>query len=721
MTEPLHLTGNALQVLQRRYLQKDAAGQTIETPEEMFRRVARAVSEAEDADVKDSWEKVFYDMMVKLEFLPNSPTLMNAGRPLGQLSACFVLPVYDDMTSIFDAVKYTALIHQSGGGTGFAFSHLRPELDRVGSTGGVASGPVSFMKVFDAATDVIKQGGMRRGANMAILQIDHPDILKFIEVKQDLTVLTNFNLSVAITDAFMQAVQDNTTYDLINPRTQEIAGKLQAREVFDKIVDSAWRTGEPGVVFIDEINRRHALRDFVRIESTNPCGEQPLLPYESCNLGSINLARMFDAHTHQLDKEKLLRTIHDAVRFLDNVISINHYPLPEIEKASRDTRKIGLGIMGFADLLIQMRIPYNSDDALNLGSEVMSFIQTEAYKASVELAKEHTAFPLIRKSIYTESIRNATRTTIAPTGTLSLIAGCSSGIEPLFALAYTRKILDGRTFVETNTYFEQYAREEGFYSDTLMQQLADGKSLQDIPGVPDYARKLFITAHDITPVWHVAMQAAFQAHTDNAVSKTVNFAEGATKANVAEVFKLAYEQHLKGITIYRDGSRKDQVLSTHRTEKIVTRRNRPKVTTGLTEYVNTGCGHLYVTLNYDEAGLCEVFSTLGRAGGCAASQLEAISRLISLGLQQGQSASDIVKQLRGVRCPSISWDDGASVLSCADAIAIVLDKYTSGHTGKIPDDHNNAKNVAGQCPECGELLVYQEGCLLCPGCGFTKC
>jgi len=735
-TPGVSLTENARHVLERRYLKKDAQGQVIETPEEMFHRVAQAVASAElnydsEADVK-AREEEFYRLMANLELLPNSPTLMNAGRELGQLSACFVLPVEDSMESIFNTVKHTALIHKSGGGTGFSFSRLRPESDRVGSTGGVASGPVSFIRAFDVATDVIKQGGMRRGANMGILNVDHPDIMKFITAKDDPAALTNFNISVAVTAEFMEVIKDGSEYNLINPRTNEVEGKLNAGEVFDKIVDMAWETGDPGIVFIDRINQDNPTPSLGKIESTNPCGEQPLLPYESCNLGSINLTRMIRITNGaaEIDYPRLAETVKLTVRFLDDVIDVNKFPLPEIAEMTRKTRKIGLGVMGFADMLIQLDIPYNSEEALQVASEVMRFTNEEAYKASVELAKQRGVFPAFSGSNFDKPdglrVRNASCTTIAPTGTLSIIAGCSSGIEPLFALSYVRNILDGTRMVEVNSHFEEAARRGGFYSEELMQELANGAHLSDNDKVPGEIKRIFVTAHEITPEWHVRMQAAFQKSTDNAVSKTVNFPREASREDIAGVYMLAYEEGLKGITIYRDGSREGQVLSTGKIEKAegarLTPRERSKVTTGITERVTTGCGYMYVTVNSDERGICEVFSTLGKAGGCASAQLEATCRLISLALRSGVDVASVVKQLRGIRCPSIAWENGKSVLSCADAIASVLEKHTTGYDGKPKtEDYGLAKNVAGQCPDCGGLLVYQEGCFICPGCGYTRC
>ncbi len=747
----INLSENALRVLEKRYLKRDKQGKVVETPEEMLHRVAEAIAAAElsynpKADVK-AREDEFYQLMADLEFLPNSPTLMNAGRELGQLSACFVIPVGDSMESIFDAVKYTALIHKSGGGTGFSFSHLRPEGDFVKSTSGVASGPVSFMEVFDTTTDVTKQGGTRRGANMGILSVDHPDIMRFITAKEDPRKLTNFNISVAVTTEFMEAVKTGDDYNLVNPRTKEVDKKINAKEVFDKIVDMAWKTGDPGIVFIDRINDKNPTPHLGKIESTNPCGEQPLLPYESCNLGSINLARMLKSSNgkFEIDYPRLARTVKSAVRFLDNVIDVNKFPLPQIEDMTKKSRKIGLGIMGFADMLLMLGIPYNSEEALKIGTEVMRFVHDEADKASAGLAEERGVFPAFPGSIYDvpggPKMRNASCTTIAPTGTLSIIAGCSSGIEPLFALSYTRNILDGAQMVEVTPYFERVARDGGFYSDELMKQLAEGAKLHDMEGIPDEIKQVFVTAHEITPEWHVKMQAAFQKSTDNAVSKTVNFPREATREDIANVYNMAYEEGLKGITIYRDRSRDSQVLTTGKGKEEeafkLTPRQRPTETRGAITKVSTGCGSLYITVAYDDKGIFEVFATLGKAGGCASAQLEATCRLITLALRSGLDAASVVKQLKGIRCPSIAWENGKSVLSCADAIAGVLEKHIGADSGHGVDTVKNldaalkgedsghgvdaVKNLAGQCPDCGNLLVYQEGCYICPSCGYTKC
>jgi ribonucleoside-diphosphate reductase alpha chain len=757
------LSANALRVLEKRYLAKDSQGKVIETPEQMFRRVAHVVADAElvfDPKVSVSdWEEKFYQLMVDLDFLPNSPTLMNAGRELGQLSACFVLPIDDSMESIFEAVNNTAMIHKSGGGTGFSFSRLRPESDRVGSTGGIASGPVSFIRVFDTATDVIKQGGTRRGANMAILNIDHPDILKFITAKQTPGAFTNFNFSVAATEEFMKAVEADAEYDLINPHTKEVAGKLKAKEVFDKIVDSAWRTGDPGIIFLDRINRDNSTPQLGNIESTNPCGEQPLLPFESCNLGSVNLARMLRYQDGreakvEVDYPKLAEVVRTAVRFLDDVVEVNKFPLPEIEEATKATRKIGLGVMGFADMLFQIGMAYDSGEAIKLAEEVMSFINQEALQASIKLAKRRGVFPAFKGSIYDvpggDKVRNAARTTIAPTGTLSIIAGCSSGIEPLFALCYTRTILEGEHLIEVNPYFEEVAKSgslknpqisqgekrEGFYSEELMRELERRGGVHGMEEVPEEIQKVFVTAHEVSPEWHVQMQAVFQKYTDNAVSKTINFPYESTQDDIAKAFLLAYQLGCKGITIYRDRSKETQVLNIAKEEETpatggaLLPRTRPRKTQGFTERVSTGCGHIYVTVNRDEKGIFEVFSTLGKAGGCAEAQLEAISRLISLSLRAGVAPASIVRNLRGIRCPSIAWEEGHAILSCPDAIGSVLENEVGIEKGDreakslSPFSISNPQTLRsdiGQCPECGSSLVYQEGCHFCPLCGYTRC
>jgi len=556
------LTVNALEVLRKRYLLKDENGNIIETPDQMFKRVSKTIAEV---DRKYGWnvlkiQEEFYRIMSKLEFLPNSPTLFNANAPLGQLSACFVLPVEDSLESIFTAVKNAALIEQTGGGVGFDFSKLRPKGDIVKSTKGVASGPCSFMKVFDIATDTIKQGGKRRGAMMAILRVDHPDILGFITIKSKENILTNFNLSVAITDDFMNAVNKNKDFELINPRTKKPVKRLKARYIWNLIIESAWKSGDPGVIFIDEINRKNPIPEMI-IDATNPCGEQPLLSYESCNLGSINLSKMIKEN--DIDWEKLKRTVHIAVHFLDNVIDANDFPLPQIERVTRANRKIGLGVMGFAELLIRLNIPYDSEEAVKLAEKIMKFISEEARKESEELGLKRGSFPNYYKSIYNKkylAMRNATVTTIAPTGTISIIAGCSSGIEPLFAISFMRNVLEGERLFEVNPLFERIAKQRGFYSARLLEKIAKMGSIKNIKGIPNDVRRVFVTALDIKHEYHVRMQAAFQKYVDNSVSKTINLPENATKNSVKKAFELAYKLRCKGITVYRYGSKPQQVL-----------------------------------------------------------------------------------------------------------------------------------------------------------------
>ncbi|MEK6777138.1 MAG: vitamin B12-dependent ribonucleotide reductase [bacterium] len=569
--DKLQLYPNAIKVLERRYLQKDEAGKVIEEPRDMFLRVSKNIAEAEKiydkkANVPEK-ARLFYRLMTELEFLPNSPTLMNAGRELQQLSACFVLPIEDSMEGIFDSLKHAALIHKSGGGTGFSFSRIRRKNSTVGSTGGVASGPISFMRIFNTATEQVKQGGTRRGANMGILRVDHPDILEFIHVKKNDGALNNFNLSVGITEEFMKAVQSGADYDLVDPCTHEHTGTLNAKDVFDEIVDLAWQSGDPGIVFLDRLNRDNPTPLLGDIECTNPCGEQPLLPYEACNLGSINLARMvkIDHGTPVVDYDRLKRVVWTSVNFLDNVIDMSRFPLQKITDMAQGNRKIGLGVMGWADMLIALRTPYNSEAAIKTAEEVMSFIQTEARAASADLAEKRGVFPNFKGSIYDRKemprVRNATTTTIAPTGTLSIIANTSSGIEPIFALSYYRNVMDNDKLIEVNDAFQQEAKQCGFYSDELMEKIARTGTIQGMSEIPQNVREAFVTAHDVNPEWHIRMQAAFQKYTDNAVSKTVNFPHHATVKNVEEVYLRAYESGCKGVTIYRDGSKGEQVLN----------------------------------------------------------------------------------------------------------------------------------------------------------------
>lgn len=1116
----MKLSKNAVKVLEKRYLSKDETGKLMEDPEGMFKRVARTVAAADAQYVSDSEldtiEKDFYDLMANLEFLPNSPTLMNAGRPLGQLSACFVLPIEDTMEGIFESIKNAALIHKSGGGTGFSFSRLRPKGASVNSTGGVASGPISFMKVFNAATEAVKQGGTRRGANMGILRVDHPDIREFITCKQDNKDITNFNISVAITEEFMEAASENTSYDLIDPKSQKAVRKENAKEIFDMIVNNAWNNGEPGIIFIDRLNKENITPGLGMIESTNPCisgdswvitgegpvqvgdilgkekklalnatfnktgkngffrtgfkavirlctdrgyeltltrdhlvriasnvtrfnvdeewkpagelkpgdliilsnnrglkwegkgsynegfllgllmgdgtlkkeggiicvwgsdedakalmkaagdaaytlphradfsgfqaiigdrqenrlrlaalrdlaaeygilpgekkvnssiektscdfhigflkglfdtdgtvagtqekglsvrlwqkdveclktaqrmlhrlgiastiyigrkekgmkympdgkgglkpytiqsghelvisqdnlsyfsgiigfssikkqnrlkegldnykrslnrerfyaeitgciemgecevfdvqvpginafdangiyvhncGEQPLLPYEACNLGSINLSIMVKdkGGKPEVDYEKLGAVVKKAVHFLDNVIDVNKYPLPQIDEMTKGTRKIGLGVMGWADMLCKLGIPYNSQNAINLAEKLMHFIQDESRKASIELAGVKGVFPYYDKSIYKDlgiKVRNATTTTIAPTGTLSIIAECSSGIEPIFALSYIRNVMDNEELPEVNPLFKQIAAEEGFYSVDLMKRIAKKGSIKDFPEIPKSVQNTFVTAHDITPDWHVKMQASFQKYTDNAVSKTVNLSHEATKEDVRAVFEHAYKTFCKGVTIYRDGSRDMQVLNIGAVkgkaeeskadepaamqEMKIAPRPRPDITTGFTEKVRIGCGNLYITVNYDEHGICEVFTNTGRAGGCP-SQSEATSRLVSVALRSGIDAKSIVEQLKGIRCPSTIRQKDLKVLSCPDAIGRLVEKVLklqngngNGHNIEEPEYTVDEVNVAKivKCPECGKDVEHEGGCVICRHCGFSKC
>ncbi|MCD6217793.1 vitamin B12-dependent ribonucleotide reductase [bacterium] len=765
-TTPIELSKNANTVLERRYLKKDDSHNVLETPDELITRVAQNIAEAElkfggtKSDVK-KWMKEFYLLMTTLKFMPNSPTLMNAGADLQQLSACFVLPVGDSMEDIFETIKNTALIHKSGGGTGFSFSRLRPKSDVVQSTKGVSSGPISFMRVFNAATEAIKQGGTRRGANMGILKVDHPDIEDFISCKADLSELNNFNISVALTEEFMEKARNSEDFSLLNPRNGEPMGSLNAGKIFASIIEKAWGSGEPGIVFIDRINRDNPTPSVGEIESTNPCGEQPLLPYESCNLGSLNLDKFLKETSKGLEFnwDELTSAINTSVRFLDNVIEMNNYPLKEIRRMTYANRKIGLGLMGFADLLLHLGIPYNSKEATDLGEKIMSFIYDKSIEASRELATERGEFPNFNKSIFKEKgeppIRNATTTTIAPTGTISIIAGCSSGIEPLFAISYVRTVMDNDRLVEVNPIFEKVAKEREFYSEELMERIADAGTIAHFDEIPEDVRRVFVTAHDISPEWHIRMQAAFQKHCDNAVSKTVNFPNSATQEDVAKVYWLAYELGCKGVTIYRDGSRQLQVLSTGATSKKsdvppsdtpsrLIPRKRPDIIVGSTRKVKTGCGNMYITVNEDEYGLYEVFSQLGKTGGCISSHVEAISRLISLALKSGIDPEKIVDQLRGIRCPNPTWHHGKLIASCSDAIGQVIEDYIAmrkarkergqlslglNEINETTNGNGTAKKARGlkiadmgpECPECGGMLEFSEGCVKCRSCGYSKC
>ena len=727
------LSDNARLVLERRYLRKDSDGNIKETPEEMFRRVASHIATAErnynNEDAVEEMEEKFFRLMTDLDFLPNSPTLMNAGLSLGQLAACFVLPVEDSMEGIFDSLKNAALIHKSGGGTGFSFSKLRSKDSRVGTTGGVASGPVSFMRIFNTATEQVKQGGTRRGANMGILRVDHPDILEFIHCKDSGRELNNFNISIAVTDAFMDAVDRGTDYDLIDPREQRSAGRLNAREVYWEIIEQAWKKGDPGIIFIDRINKDNPTPMLGNIESTNPCGEQPLLPMEACNLGSINLERFVVAgeNGNTVDYDRLKEAVHLSVRFLDDTIDMSLYPLPEINTMVRGNRKIGLGVMGFADFLFRLGIPYNSEQALFIAEEIMSFINNEAHAASSALAMERGNFPNYEQSIYAlngkEPVRNATLTTIAPTGTLSIIANCSSGIEPLFALSFVRNVMDNDKLLEVNPVFEEESKKRMFYSEELMKIIADKGTISGLADIPDETKKVFVTAHDIPPEWHVRMQAAFQKYTDNAVSKTVNLPKDATVEDVRNIYDLAFSLGCKGVTIYRDGSMDSQVLTVGEKKpdrSVVIEQERPETLEGFTTRMNTGLGNLYVTVTEYEGRPFEVFATIGKSGRSTTAKTEAIGRLVSLALRSGIDVEKIVNQLKGIGGEHPVFQKDGLVLSIPDAIARVLEKkYMTNGNGK----KNGCKGSLNSslCPECDAKVNFEEGCLKCYSCGYTKC
>ncbi|MEA2096694.1 MAG: vitamin B12-dependent ribonucleotide reductase [Candidatus Cloacimonadota bacterium] len=750
----MKLTDNALTVLEKRYFRKDKNGKPIEDWKKMITRVAVNISNGNKEK-----EKIYFDLLDSGNFLPNSPTLMNAGHDLQQLSACFVLPLEDSMESIFESIKNAALIHKSGGGTGFSFSRLREADARVRSTNGVSSGPISFLKVFNSATDAVKQGGTRRGANMAILNVDHPQILEFITCKENTQELTNFNLSVGITEKFMKAVYEDSEYELISPHTKKVVKKLKARDVFDLIVKMAHQNGEPGIIFLDRINKHNPTPHIGEIESTNPCGEQPLLPNEACNLGSMNLAGMIK--NNKIDWEILKKTTRDAVDFLDNVIDMSKFPLPEIDEMVKSNRKIGLGVMGWADLLFLLKIPYNSDEAIKFAEQVMEFVDYHSKVRSIELAKEKGAFKNFKGSVYEtkkliredlklnwkelneiiakKGIRNATTTTIAPTGTISMICNTSGGVEPQFSLVYVKNVMDGNKLLYVNPHFEKAIKNAGIYSEDLMAKVADEGSVAHIDEIPVEIKNIFVTSHDISPKWHVRMQGAFQKYVDNAVSKTINFTKEATKEEIKMAYELAYESGCKGVTVYRDGSRENQVLNVGKEIKEtktngnrVAPRERPGITTGMTQKIETGCGHLYITINSDEKGACEIFTQMGKVGGCASAQLEAIARLTSLLLRSNVKVSSIARQLKGIRCPSPMWNNGEIVTSCADSIAKALEVFLELEK----DSHENIKKINKKtskkpkrkstsamriCPDCGSTVEHSEGCLKCNSCGWSKC
>jgi ribonucleoside-diphosphate reductase alpha chain len=722
----MNLTENAQRVLEKRYLIKDNNGKPTEGPEGLFRRVANAVAQAEKQygrNKKFISQKAdeFYDLMTSFDFLPNSPTLMNAGKELGQLSACFVLPVEDSMDSIFETLKFTALIHKSGGGTGFSFNRLRPEGSIVASTSGVSSGPISFMSVFDAATNAVKQGGTRRGANMGILRVDHPDIRKFIESKKDPKKLNNFNISVGVTDEFMQALENNSTYSLTHPIWKGKVEQDNAREIFNMMIENAWTNGDPGVIFIDEINRLNPLKDLALIEATNPCGEQPLLPYESCNLGSINLSNF--ALDDEIQWDRLEQRVALSLRFLDNIIDINNFPMDKIKEMTLQNRKIGLGIMGWADLLIKLKIAYNTDKALNLAEKVMSRINDTTHTASIDLAKERGSFPNFKISTYGKNkewedkypgfskygLRNATCTTIAPTGTISILANCSSGIEPNFHFEYEKHVLDGEILKIYHPLYEEYLNSKDHY---------EGEEL------PVY----FISSHDISPEWHVRMQGAFQKFTDNAVSKTVNLPKSASIEDVKRIYMLSYELNCKGITIYRDSSRDEQVLYQSK-KKIkglagangLVPLERPERLSGYTYKLKTGYGNLYVVINELEGTPFEIFAIIGKSGHSITAKAEAICRLASLSLRSGISIEHIIQQLHGISGSTQTWTNHGLIKSLPDGIAKVLKRYMEEKGFDMEEITTNDLIRVNLCPLCRSPLIHESGCVRCSSCEYDSC
>ncbi|MFM2141326.1 MAG: hypothetical protein RLZZ25_1591 [Gemmatimonadota bacterium] len=816
---PATLSQNARTVLDKRYLVKDKTGKSVETPEDMFWRVATTVAEPERryGATEKQVEKVarqFYELMTQRRFEPNSPTLMNAGRPLGQLSACFVLPVDDALSNghsgIYDTLRSMALIHQSGGGTGFSFSRIRAKGSMVRSTTGVASGPVSFMQLYDASTDAVKQGGTRRGANMGILRVDHPDVMEFITCKEDLTKITNFNISVAITSKFMEALKGGTSYDIIDPISKAVVGQLDAREVWDKMIEGAWRTGEPGVFFIDEANRYNPVPHLGAYEATNPCGEQPLLAYDVCNLGSINVG--YYVVDGVMDWKAFAKDIHLSTRMLDNIIDANKYPLPEIDALAKRIRRIGLGVMGFADALIRLGIKYDSAEGVEFGRKVMEFVDVEGKKESARLAEERGVFPEWERSIWGPdatcardeagqrirpemTLRNCNVTTVAPTGTISIIAGCSSGLEPLFAVAFMRNQA-GVMMPDVNEDFVAIAQREGWYSEALMERIAKTGSVQQ-PEVPAKWQAVFATANNITPEWHIRMQAAFQQHCDSAISKTTNFAHTATREDVRAIYELAYEMKCKGVTVYRDGSRDGQVLSTgatadaaakrdgakedaatkrelaelkgqlaeltsdnDRLKKLLfdseaenlqrrQKRSRPDILRSTAIRKETPLGIMFVHITEDDKGQpFEVFINLGKAGGSAMADAEAVGRLISLALRSGISIQQVHRQLRGISSDRAVGLGPSKVLSMPDAIGLALEDWMRSKQGvqqellagaapqatpaPVPvvtvggaqmqfDAVNGGDAFIGTCPDCGSQLEFAEGCVKCHVCGFSEC
>ena len=746
------------EILRRRYLWKDAQGNVIETPDQMFHRVANAIATIEskygatENQVKAIADE-FYQLMKDSKFLPNSPTLMNASRKNGMLSACFTLPVEDSIDAIFDAVKYAALIQKAGGGTGFSFDRLRPTGDIVRSSGGRTSGPISFARVFSEGTSAIQQGAFRRGANMGMMSSEHPDIINFILAKSDPGAFTNFNFSVKVTDAFMKQLKDNpdTKHVVINPRTKkryviprsinkdsytidDLLPEGQAtddcftvQEVWDMIVKNAHATGEPGICFIDRVNRDNPTPHLGQIEASNPCGEQPLLPYEACNLSSINISKFVAKDRCDLDWDALAKTVGFAVRFLDDVIDVNHYPIHQIEKITLGNRKIGLGIMGFADALVLLGIRYGSEDATEFAEKLASFIQERTHQASEELANERGRFPNWKGSVWDtqhhQPMRNAACTTIAPTGTISVIAECSSGIEPIFSFATKRRVLDDQEFIQLHPLLEKLGMEEGWLTDGVRDPLSRGVPPREIPEIPEELSRVLVTAHEVIPEWHVRIQAAFQKYSDNAVSKTVNLPANATVEDVDNVYRLAFELGCKGITVYRDGCRENQVITApHKTPQpntdMLSPRPRPHKTVGQTIKSRTGCGTLFISVNKDENGLCEVFANLGKAGGCP-SQSEATCRVVSAALRCGVDPKVIIEQLKNIRCLSTiarrKDNKDIDVLSCPDAIARAIKEALGQNCEPV------RVSPVNRCPDCSRPLRREAGCDVCDECGFSKC
>jgi len=744
-------------VLKKRYLWKDKLGKVVETETQMYRRVANAIAAIESthgatkAQVK-IWASKFYRMMKDGEFLPNSPTLMNANRKNGMLSACFVLPIEDSIKGIFDTVKNTALIQKAGGGTGFSFDKLRPTGDLVTSSGGTTSGPISFWKVLSETTHAIQQGAFRRGANMGMMSVNHPDIIKFIFAKMNLDVFTNFNISIKVPDDFMKQLQEtpDTLHVVINPRTgkryviphsidihsytiDDLIIQSQAddcftvSEIWNIIIVNAHATGEPGICFIDHVNKSNPTSHIGLLEATNPCGEQPLLPYEACNLGSINTTKFVNEKRIDLNWNLLAKTVRLAVQFLDNVIDVNYFPIPEIRKVTLGNRKIGLGIMGFADTLILLGIRYDSEEAVQFAEKISSFIQKHAHQASEDLAKKRGCFPNWKGSIwdtkYNKPMRNAAVTTIAPTGSISIIAGCSSGIEPVFSFVYERRALDGSKFIQIHPLLEKLGIEQGWLTDKVRDLLVQGTPPKEIPDIPKQFAEVLVTAHEVTPEEHVRIQAAFQKYTDNAVSKTVNLPSNATVEDVDKIFRLAHQLGCKGITVYRDGCRKNQVISVaHKTtepsSKKIKPRQRTRKATGETTKYTMGCGKLYVTVNKDEQGLCEVFANLGKAGGCPA-QSEATCRIISAAIRSGIEPAVLIEQLKGIRCLSTvsrrKTNKDIDVLSCPDAIARAIEEALG------QNDNQTEISLTNKCPDCSYPLRRESGCNVCDNCGYSKC